>query len=300
MTTSGRIEAPSGLTRAEVESQPEVWGRVLAESAALTAPLPVAGEPVLFVGCGTSYYVGEAYARRRNTAGLGRTRAAIASEIPYVDPGEIVVLLSRSGTTTDLVRAGARLREDHRVVGIVGEARTPVVDVCDEVVLLDFADEVSVVQTRFATSAVLLLRASLREDLAALPGAAREALTLPVPEPLPDHTVFLGTDWTIGLAHEAALKCREAAGAWTEAYPIMEYQHGPIAVAGPRSLVWSLSPLPDFVRESVQETGARVLEFELDPLAQLVLVHRLALALAAAAGRDPDRPEHLSRSVQLD
>ena len=28
--------------------------------------------------------------------------------------------------------------------------------------------------------------------------------------------------------HEAALKIREAAGAWTESYPAMEYRHGPI------------------------------------------------------------------------
>ena len=165
--------------------------------------------------------------------------------------------------------------------------------------LLDFADEQSVVQTRFATSAVLLLRASLGEDLAGLPDQARAALDLPLPDLLPKHTVFLGTDWTIGLAHEAALKCREAAGAWTEAYPIMEYQHGPIAVAGSASLVWSLSPLPDFVRRSIEATGATVFAPDLDPLAQLVAVHRLALRLAEAAGRDPDRPQHLSRSVQL-
>jgi glucosamine--fructose-6-phosphate aminotransferase (isomerizing) len=300
LTTPDTLDATGSQTWAEVVSQPEIWAQLLDRADELIAPLPKAGEPVLFVGCGTSYYVGESYARRRNAAGLGRTRAAIASEIPYIDPQESVVVLSRSGTTTDVIRVVESLRGRQRVVGIVGEPGTPISQICDEVVLMDFADETSVVQTRFATTAVALLRASLGEDLSHLPDAARSAFDLPLPDELPAHSVFLGSGWTIGLAHEAALKCREAAGAWTEAYPLMEYQHGPIAVAGPRSLVWSLTPTPDFVVEAIEETGAQVLVPELDPLAQLVAVHRLALRLAASAGRDPDRPQHLSRSVRLD
>lgn len=31
---------------------------------------------------------------------------------------------------------------------------------------------------------------------------------------------------------------REAAGAWTEAYPVMEYRHGPISVTGPGRVAW--------------------------------------------------------------
>ena len=36
-----------------------------------------------------------------------------------------------------------------------------------------------------------------------------------------------------------------------------------------------------------------------DPLAELVVVQRLAVALAAARGLDPDNPRHLTRSVIL-
>jgi fructoselysine-6-P-deglycase FrlB-like protein len=294
-----RVDLPFSQTRTEVESQPEVWARVLAESGTLSARLPAAGEPVLFVGCGTSYYIGESYARLRNTAGLGRTRAAIASEIPYFDESETVVVLSRSGTTTDVLRVVERVRGTQRVIGIVGEPGTPIAEACDDTVLLDYADESSIVQTRFATSALVLLRASVERGLAHLPEQALAALGIDLPQVLPSHVVFLGTDWSIGLAFEAALKCREAAGAWTESYALMEYQHGPIAVAGPQSLVWSFTPVPDFVRAPIEATGATVVAPELDPLAQMPAVHRLALALAAKAGRDPDRPHHLSRSVQL-
>ena len=287
-------------TARELLSQPEIWTRVIAESAEHLAVLPRAGEPVLFVGCGTSYYIGESYARLRNAAGLGRTRAAIASEIPFVDDAETIVVLSRSGTTGDVIRVAGELRASHRVVGIIGDPDTPLPGLCHEYVLLDYADETSVVQTRFATSALTALRASLGEDLSALVPDARSALVADLPDPLTDHVVFLGHGWTVGIANEAALKCREAAGIWAEAYPVMEYQHGPIAAAGPGSLVWSFDPLPDFVTDAVRATGATLNVPGLDPQAQLATVHRLAVALAARAGRDPDHPHFLSRSVRLD
>jgi fructoselysine-6-P-deglycase FrlB-like protein len=291
--------APS-KTQLEIQSQPELWARVIAEAPEHVSVLPAAGSPVLFLGCGTSYYIGESYARRRNTAGAGRTRAAIASEVPYTDPDESLLVLSRSGTTTDVVRAIERYRGDRPVLGIVGEANTPIAEACDKVILLDYADEESVVQTRFATSAMVLLRAALGENLRFLPEQARRGLAVPLPEKSPRHVVFLGSDWTIGLAHEGALKCREAAGGWTESYAINEYQHGPIAAAGADSLIWSLTPVPDFLRDAITATGASLVVPELDPLAQLPAIHLLALQLAEEAGRDPDHPHFLSRSVQLD
>ena len=42
---------------------------------------------------------------------------------------------------------------------------------------------------------------------------------------------FLGRGWTVGLANEAALKLRESVQFWAEAYPAMEYRHGPISIA---------------------------------------------------------------------
>ena len=59
---------------------------------------------------------------------------------------------------------------------------------------------------------------------------------------------FLGRGWTCGLAQEAALKMREAAGAWTEAYPAMEYRHGPISIAGPGRVTWMFGDVPEGLR----------------------------------------------------
>ncbi len=130
---------------------------------------------------------------------------------------------------------------------------------------------------------------------------AQALLDQPLPaEPAEfEHFVFLGHGWTVGLASEAALKFREAGQAWAEAYPAMEYRHGPISVAGPGTLVWFVGDAdPDLVRD-VRATGATVVTRRLDPMAELVALQRGAVALAEAKGLDPDNPQHLTRSVVL-
>jgi fructoselysine-6-P-deglycase FrlB-like protein len=171
----------------------------------------------------------------------------------------------------------------------------------DQTIVLDFADERSVVQTRFATTALALLRASLDQDLGPAIAQADHAVAAELPAGLLERTqfTFLGSGWTVGLANEAALKLREACSAWAESYPAMEYRHGPISIADARSAVWFLSDPPASLPEEVAAAGALVLTPTGDPMAELVKAQRLAVALAAARGLDPDRPRNLSRSVIL-
>jgi len=86
---------------------------------------------------------------------------------------------------------------------------------------------------------------------------------------------------------------------WTEAYPAMEYRHGPISVAGPGTLVRAIGPVDPGVLADAADTGATVVDEGSDPMAELVLIQRLAVELAESHGLDPDRPKHLTRSVVL-
>jgi fructoselysine-6-P-deglycase FrlB-like protein len=110
---------------------------------------------------------------------------------------------------------------------------------------------------------------------------------------------FLGRGWTVGLANEAGLKMREASLAWAEAYPAMEYRHGPISVTTHGTATWMFGEAPKGLAGQVRETGGLWVDGGLDPLAELVRAQRLAVAVAAARGLDPDRPRHLTRSVIL-
>ena len=111
--------------------------------------------------------------------------------------------------------------------------------------------------------------------------------------------VFLGRGWTIGLANEAALKLCEAARIPAESYPALEYRHGPIALADERTVVWALGGIDADLAADVRDVGAAFVETGYHPLADLVLVQRVALALALAQGLDPDHPRNLTRSVVL-
>jgi glutamine---fructose-6-phosphate transaminase (isomerizing) len=282
-------------TAREIASQPELWERA---RSARHPGLPAPGERVLVLGCGTSYYVALAYAWLREQAGQGVTDALIASELPpIVRDYDRVVAISRSGTTTEVVQALEALPAGTPVTAVLGELGTPVGDHATDIVDLSFADEKSVVQTRFPTTLLTLLRAHLGLETAGLAEQARSALAEPVTAPAPRQLVVLGTGWAAALAEEAALKCRESVGMWAEAYASGEYRHGPISVAGPGTLVWALTPLTPVQVEAIEATGATVRQGTRDPQAELVALQRHAVTWAATAGRDADVPTHLTRSV---
>jgi fructoselysine-6-P-deglycase FrlB-like protein len=285
------------ITADEIGSQPHLWRQAAALEPDM---LPEPGTEVCVIGCGTSLYMAQAWAALRESRGHGRTDAFAASELPAGRRYDVVVALSRSGTTTEVAHVLSR-SPGARSVAITAVAGTPVADAADDAIVLDFADEASVVQTRFATTALTLLRAHEGDDVARSADEAERALTLPLPvEPgAADRWAFLGRGWTVGLANEAALKLREAAQAWTEAYPVFEYRHGPISIAGPGAVVWFLGAPSDGLGDRLAEAGATVVAPDLDPLASLVLAQRTAVALAEAAGLDPDNPRNLTRSVVL-
>ncbi|MCX4912904.1 SIS domain-containing protein [Streptomyces sp. NBC_00687] len=285
----------------ELSSQPECWIRAAEEAAGHGAALPAAGERVAIVGCGTSFFMAQAVAALREGAGQGETDAFAASEYPQGRSYDRVVALTRSGTTTEVLELLGRLRGHTRTTAVTADPHTPVMEAADDIVVLDFADERSVVQTRFATTALTLLRAHLGLHTDAVVADVRTALETPLPEGLVDcaQFTFLGRGWTVGLANEAGLKMREASLAWTEAYPAMEYRHGPISVTTRGTATWMFGEAPDGLAEQVRETGALWVGGGLDPLAELVRAQRLAVAVAAAKGLDPDQPRHLTRSVIL-
>ena len=285
----------------EIASQPALWRKAAGMAAAAAASLPVPGEPVAAIGCGTSYHVARAYAALREERNLGTTDAATAPELsPHRSYGRVVAI-SRSGTTTEVLRTLEMLRGSTATVAVTAVPGSPVASAADDTIVLDFANEQSVVQTRFATTALALLRAHIgdRLEAAIVDGEAALAEPLPVEPTEFRQFVFLGQGWTVGLANEAALKLREAASAWTEAYPAMEYRHGPISVAGRATLVWAIGPVDPGVLADVAITGATVVNPASDPMAELVLIQRMAVELAEAHGLDPDHPKHLTRSVVL-
>ena len=287
----------------EIATQPTDWTSVAARVGEFRALLPQLGERVAVVGCGTSLYMAQAYAALREDAGQGLTDAWPASEHRLDRGYDRIVALTRSGTTTEVLEV---LRHYGRTVPttvITADGATPAVALAEPIVLSQ-VDERSVVQTRFATTALALFRASLGEDLTQAAEDARRVLDADEaslgPALTADQVTFVGRGWTSAIASEAGLKLRESCQAWTESYPAMEYRHGPISITGPGRVTWAFGNVPAGLADDVRATGGHFEHAEgIDPMADLLRVHRLCVVRAAAAGLDPDNPRHLSRSIIL-
>ena len=163
--------------------------------------LPGPGERVAVVGCGTSWFMAMAYAGAARTRRPGRDRRVPGLRVP----------------ARPALRPGRRdhpLRHHHRGRSTCCDGRRPRRPPCSpptrragrrrwpaHAVALPFADERSVVQTRFATSALALLRARLGEDLGRRGrrrrGGRRGRRCRCDPADI-EQVTFLGRGWTIG------------------------------------------------------------------------------------------------------
>jgi fructoselysine-6-P-deglycase FrlB-like protein len=300
----------------EIASQPGCWSTAIEMAGAAGSALPGPGERVAAIGCGSSLNVARCYAALREAAGQGETDAFPASEVPAARRYDRLVYISRTGTTTEVLDALRRAPRGTRTTAITAAPEEALAREARDVVLLDFADERSVVSSRFITSSIVLLRAHLAgpgvragtaaddralADICALPAAAALELGRPLPADLAERAefTFLGCGWAAAVAAEAALKLREASRTWAESYPAMEYRHGPISVSDENTVVWALGEIPADLLGDARRTGATMIASDADPLVALIGAQRLAVALADRKGIDPDQPRALSRSVIL-
>src|SRR6202171_383498 len=249
-------------TRQEILSQPEVWRdslRALQGNGSFQTILEETGSRTqwLFLGCGTRFYLAEAAAASWTLLTGQPARALPASE-PLLFPeltlgrsaGLQAVIISRSGRTSEALRAANLLAHEYRVptLGVTCSTASPLEDACDEAIRISFADEKSTVMTRSFTSMLLTLQylagrnASDSRFLAALDGMAghfsRQIHTLAeqIEEFVAEHTflnyVFLGQGPFHAIAREASLKVTEMSCSYSQAYHTLEFRHGPKAIVG--------------------------------------------------------------------
>ena len=164
---------PHSFLQEEILTQPDDWARVVSRVDEARAALPPDGARLAVVGCGTSFYMAQAYAALRERAGQGETDAFAASEHRLHRGYDAVLVITRSGTTTEVLEVLTELQDRGTpTTAIVATAGTPATELADQVILLSEVDEQSVVQTRFATTTLALLRAAFGEELSPVIAAA--------------------------------------------------------------------------------------------------------------------------------
>src|SRR5260221_2794304 len=147
----------------EIASQPDTWRR--AGELAGSAPLPPHGERLMVIGCGTSHHIARAYAALREVA-AGETDAFAASELPAGRAYPSVLAISRSGTTTEVLRA-LRTIDGVPTTVITAVGGNPPLEAAGRGVVIEVPDERAGGPKRIAARAPALLRAPPRHGLGA-------------------------------------------------------------------------------------------------------------------------------------
>ncbi|HEY9077006.1 MAG TPA: SIS domain-containing protein [Anaerolineaceae bacterium] len=269
-------------TYKEILSQPEVWKLTLD---GFRQQIPVFDimhnslpAKVIFTGCGSTYYLSLSAARLFQSLTGVPSVACPGSELLFFpdlyeerSKKTLVVAVSRSGETTETIRAIERIRklDNHRVMVITCYPESKLAGLSDFLVSIPDAQEVSVAQTRSFSSMTVIAEClagylagqEVLPILGQLPNSVRylldkyEPIAKQLGEDLSlDRFFFLGSGFNYGIACEAMLKMKEMSISHSEAYHMMEFRHGPMSMVNENALVVGL------ISESTRQWDIAVLK----------------------------------------
>lgn len=260
------------------------------------------------------------------------------ADAPPRDLGDCLFLaISQSGRSPDIVAAATEAREAGAlVVALVNVIESPLAAAAEVVLPLEAGPERSVAATKsYIASLAALLQLvrhwtgdpGLGEAVYALPETLRRAAALDWSPAV--HSFEAASSMFVvsrgaglGVAAEAALKCKETSALHAEAFSAAEVEHGPMTLVREGFPVLFFVP-PDASGPGVRDlaarfadrgarvtvagadvTGAMVLP-SLDalhplvaPLAWVQSFYPMAAHLALARGYDPDRPAYLNKVTE--
>jgi len=270
-------------TGTEISTQSEAWNdaheAVQIASASLQALWRDGKyDSVIFIGCGSTYYLSMTAASLFQTATGVMSRAVPASEMLlhprtiFAGKRSLLVAISRSASTTETVQAVEQFRSE-------GRGEVVVISCYDDKPLNAFAtlnltaragQELSIAQTR-SFSAMLVIAEAMAALLGGAPSLERfpddtqmkveeaQSLALAYANPNRFERVFyLGSGARYGLACEAMLKMKEMSLTNAEAFHPMEFRHGPKSMVDDKTLIVALldDSITDFELPVVREMQA--------------------------------------------
>jgi glutamine---fructose-6-phosphate transaminase (isomerizing) len=235
---------------AEIREQPDVWRRIAASDHARRFGAAVAGRDILFLGSGSSLFVGMLGAlafRRRgiHASALAATEARFDANA-YRDA--CVVALSQSGRSTDLLDAIDRVAPS-RLVALTNDIVSPLAQRSEIVIDCLAGPEFAVPASKSVTSmaAIVLWAAALAggkknrtvatleataDDVSAwLDGPGVEDVAAAARRLARRRSVaIVGAGYGVPIAYELALKIKEASYIHAEGFAAGEFRHGSSAI----------------------------------------------------------------------
>jgi glutamine---fructose-6-phosphate transaminase (isomerizing) len=331
-------------TYTEIKSQTDAWAQALDVIRRASLPNAKKYEQVIFTGCGSTYYLSLAAAAlyqeltgctARAVPGgelLLNSQTAVRNNIP-----QLLVAISRSGTTTETVKAVEKFKKENRGEVIVISNYDEVLShLADVNIVINKGQEESVAQTRsyasmFVAMTAMCARMAGRDDLlaamSALPEAGQrlmrdfEPVAREIGENLSfDRFYFLGSGIRYGLACEGNLKMKEMTLTHSEPFHSLEFRHGPMSMVNENAVVVGLVSESNFSHEKavlneMQVLGGRILALaesdadvsfksqipeQVRGVLYLPVLQLMAYYRSVAKGLNPDRPANLTAVVKLD
>jgi glucosamine--fructose-6-phosphate aminotransferase (isomerizing) len=330
-------------TYREIKSQTEAWAQALDVTDRVSLPDATDYEQVIFTGCGSTYYLSlAAAALYQELTGCGARAVPggellLNSQTILTNQKTLLVAISRSGTTTETLRAVEKFKSEKRGEVIVISNYDEVLSrLADVNIVISKGQEESMAQTRsFASMYVAVtafcVRMAGRQDLtgtiSALPKSGEqlmlkyESFAKMIGENLNlDRFYFLGSGIRYGLACEVNLKMKEMTLTHSEPFHFLEFRHGPMSMINENAVVVGMLSDVNRVHEAkvlseMKMLGATVKGFgEKDVDVQfesgipeavrgvlyLPVLQLMAFYRSMAKGLNPDRPNNLTAVVKLD
>ncbi len=339
-------------TYQEIISQPEAWTQALALTRTTQLPDVKSYDQVIFTGCGSTYYLslaaaasyqeltgcparaipgGELLLNSQTVTRIGRVASPERDNSRY-----LLVAISRSGTTTETVKAVEKFKADNLgdVLAISNYDET-LPGLADVSIVIPKGQEESVAQTRsFASmyvaatgfAARMAGRNDLLDNMSSLPEIGErlmrdfEPAARQMGENLDfDRFYFLGSGTRYGLACETNLKMKEMTLTHSEPFHFLEFRHGPMSMVNEKAVVVGMLSERNFSHEQavlheMQALGGKIVSLaESDAdiafrsgvpesvrgVLYLPVLQLMAFYRSLAKGLNPDRPNNLTAVVQL-
>jgi glucosamine--fructose-6-phosphate aminotransferase (isomerizing) len=317
---------------------------------------------IKIIGCGTSWHAGRIAEFFFEETTKLPTTAALASEFRYrtffPESDTLYIAISQSGETADTLEAVRMLRQQgQHTLALTNVASSTLVRECEGFFLTQAGPEMAVASTKAFTTQIAALywlsnRMGYERGIINEEGLAHaQDMLLVAGELLEngidiykhqifeklapfyaqfDTFIFLGRHISYPFALEAALKLKEIAYIFSQAYPAGELKHGPLALVDDQTPVCIFShPDPAIYQKilsNAQEVASRkghILSFsfegqkELQHLSQTSFVFPVIhshlsviamtgvmqifmYAIAKTRGCEIDRPRNLAKSVTVE
>ena len=330
-------------TYKEIKSQTQAWAQAL--DVVRASSLPKAGDydQVIFTGCGSTYYLSLSAAALYQEL-TGRSARAVPggelllnSQTVLTNQKTLLVAISRSGTTTETVKAVEKFKsEKHGDVVVISNYDEVLSRMANANIVIDKGQEESVAQTRsfasmFVAASAFCAKMAGQEDLVEamkkLPEIGNwlinkyESYAKGIGENLDfDRFYFLGSSFRYGLACEVNLKMKEMTLTHSEPFHFLEFRHGPMSMVNQNTVVAGMLSDANRVHEAKVLSEMKMLGGTVAALGEsdadvcfesnipesvrgvlyLPILQLMAFYRSVKKGLNPDRPANLTAVVKLD